>query len=707
MANTREAGLASDDFVAETLSRAEVDGDRRLDRWRTVLDWYRLWAPPAAQQRSLDTRNGNAVVSCHEAWSEIASTYAAALQRPFVAANDVADVAGLIRRHGFVSATLFAPPQTLTWGVFAQLERALPVPWGVLTAVDAPGLRFLVSKLLLSGVPCPPTFFNVVVDGDEGRIKWRADDNENRGGPEPELAEQLTTLDFRALHLFAHGEAGHVNLHAAVMCGLLGDVEVDGSERQLEGCGVVMGKRRCKRAPGLDRRVISPRDLRARHLGLFSCTSASVDLRPYPSNVHAVLSALDGFATEVLAVRDAVVIELNEAILAREALEDGAGCSGIRELLNDVHRRRDGSGPYVLFGDAAGQTPQVARVGGTGALTVPRTVRTRVLTVPTDDPRIPAVVEVSGIGDRQPLVGRDQGVIITRGPEVSGPITVIDRTPLVSEAASWFAAVGRRTFAAARLERAVMRRHAPEVEVDQQLFERCDELHRLRIVLEQQLQAGLDEVRQVRATGRWSAVVQQCITEAAACVAAWDRAAAKLFASDLLSGDVFAILADALQPGSTVEHEACEHCGSPLVRVELFDPVTAVPVRRADRCRLCGERESVSITDGYVVVNTLSPIAPGVYAQIDYEIRSVTGGSPLLPEGSLVVQAFDKANRKLFVNVVRRASARGQGNLNVHIEPDVSGDLHYLWFVWVCGLGVSVLRRRWLCFRWAGLPEAT
>ena len=700
-------------------------------RWSNVLDWYGTAAAgPRAQPPPDPAAPRHPVVAVGPDWLAPARLYTDRLVRPLLVADRVADVPAAVAGAGFRSVTIAAPAEQLGWHALETLDRGLALPWGVLTAQDPAGMTFLVRKLLLGAAGHVRTGVGMV-DGLGRAVDLP--DTGTGGGPGPaSMAAALRGSDLGCLTVFAHGEGGHVNLGGAVLCGLVGEVERDLDGTVLDGCREVAGRRVCKRAPDPETPVLSPADLRAAYLWLLSCTSASSvsPPHPYPSRNSAVLSALDGFAAGVLALRDSTAIAKEEAYLAGELFRQRYPLGEIRGVLNEIQDRRSGFRPYVLFGDPAAAGPDPGQDAGAASRSRARIVRlepaARVATVgldlgpvtPPDRPVTPPDRPVTPpdrpgdtgpaapdpAGTREPAILRGTGLIAVVGDEMPPAVldAIRDRSGIADRSRAWLGELGRRLSAAATFERAVMRRYAPVIDRDERLYGLCDELFRLRVGLEQIVQAGFDVLQRVSAAGTWDPAVGWWLSRAVEAADRWDRTAASLLVSPLLAGDVFGLLADSLPLGGRREPDRCRYCGSLVTDSTRTDPLSGRPLRRFTRCLRCGDLDSWPEEGPRIAVAGLTPARPGHRGGFDYQVAGGTALFDRPPEGWLVAQAYDKANRRLFLRLDRREEGGARRRLEVEVPADVAGDLHYLWLVWVCDLSVSVLKRRWLAVRPAG-----
>jgi hypothetical protein len=309
-------------------------------------------------------------------------------------------------------------------------------------------------------------------------------------------------------------------------------------------------------------------------------------------------------------------------------------------------------------------------------------------------------MDVRAASDASPVLCRGLTYVGLSGrADELAEVDVVDRSATATDAGTWLKDYSLRLAGAARFERAVMSRYVAAIEADSAFYRLCNEVFGLRVALEQRIQAGFEVLMRVTQSGVHSPSLDFWVSTAAEAVAAWDESVAGLFARWLLAGDAFDAFADALSATEPAGAERCECCGSPLLESSLADPVSEQVVRHVARCPLCGDRENWPRGGARIQVDQPSPSRPGERSVLSYRVTARDGPSGGPATGHLLVQAFDKANRTVFFDFHGAEQSGQVREVVVDVPPDVAGDLHYLWFVWVSGLEVSVLRRRWLCVR--------
>ena len=550
-------------------------------------------------------------------------------------------------------------------------------------------MTFLIAKLLLSqGLA---TGRCGIIDCLAG--EWYEFKDDARAGPPHPLdagvaIDKLCESDWHALGISAHGEAGHLKMGPVILCGLLGDVEHAPDGRVLDGCRVCAGTRHCKRAAPSGATALSYSAVRAAHLALFSCSSSSVAPEPYPSSVSGILSAVDGFASSVLATDRLVHVGEHDAHVAMAILR-AAGPGAAADCMNDVQQRRMKARPYVLFGDPsgvplpAGAAPNAVPLGPS----TPAAVRVEVprrLPFIGAEPRPPGLALVAGSGAAY-LASRD-------GPD-EVVIRVVDASARYERTAMGFDQLGERVLRAAALERAIARSTAQELPPDP-AGDPFAQLRRLRRGLEHGIETGLAGVERCRASGVWDPWLDAWYGQCANKAGEWDRRFAQVLSRHHLMNRLAELLMDSYQTVSTEPAPDCDSCGSPQIR-KWARPALG---RHADRlwveCSGCGVREVGRAGEGLIELRSLPWLRRNADVVVTVNVSVLQRAVPVgVPAGFLVLEARDVARTSHFVKIVEQHT----GDVcrpSFRVPADLSPELHPLWVCWVRALEVTLARRR-------------
>ena len=669
------------------------DDPGRRRRWQHVLEWYLERAPPGPAAR--DPQTTDLVLSVGDAFRTPAELYARSRGRRLLHVD--ASGTGIERAvsEGHWSSVLVV-------GATSCLDRSLllrlaasRVPWGAVTALDVAGASFAVAKLIAAsrvagtraGVLDVLAGTAVAIGTEPLTVR------KTRLAPEA-VGRTALGAGWDRLALVAHGEAGHLNLESAVLCGLLGSRETGPAGALIDGCRIDGETITCKRSNRDGVPAHAYGDLRAVDLGLFSCASAVLGDELYPSAVSGVLSAAEGFPARVIAIDRLLTIEDWEPIAAMYLLGRGVGAGHVASLLNDVRERRTGDRPYLIFGDPAGLPVPIVTVdvgcpvdvGDPGLVVVARS-----------DGR--AAAEVGRLEPVQPssalvAVSRSLAVLLTSRAHAP-PVRILDAAPRLAARTRWFEAMGGRLTRAAHLERVVARAAGAGPDAA------AEALHGWRAVLESEIHAGLDRCEQARFMGIWDESIERHAASCSIAIQRWDEVLATRLADDLIT-DVPDVLGHGLRRSTLSARGICGHCGGALDRIALSSPLADQPDQLVSECRFCAT--FVVVRDGAQEpqVRVDGPLTPGTVAKLD-----VVAPDDLvdLPDGRLVVDVRDSGLGWSFYRFHEQVGSLAAA-LDVAVPEGVSPDLHTLRVAWVRGLDVSVVWQRWAAFRYVEAPAA-
>jgi hypothetical protein len=671
----------------------------REHRWRAVIEWYRRRLGPAVDHVPEAPRGR--VIAVGAGFAAAAAFHAAASGRRFervrtldaarrrLAADppDPADPGDTV--------TIVAPPAVLRRPAVRPLTVLGPPAWGVLTAADVPGMTFLVAKQLLArrlvGGPYG------VIDGLNG--EWYEFAEDGRAGPPGPLDAQvaigkLQESDWHALGMAAHGEAGHLNLGAVVLCGLLGDVERAPDGRVLDGCRVGAGGRHCKRAAGARATALSFATVRAAHIALFSCSSSSVAPEPYPSSISGVLSAVDGYASSVLTTDRLVRVDDRDAHIALAVLR-AAGPGALADCMNDVQQRRMAARPYVLFGDPwrlplpAAAAPNRVPLGPAAPAVVRVAVPGRPALIDTE-PRPAGLALVAGSGAAY-LASREAADDLV--------IQVVDASARYERAALRFEQLGERVLRAAALERAIARSAGQRPASGSQgdpgdPGDPGAPLRRLRRGLEHGIETGLAGAERCQALGVWDPRLDAWYAQCVGQVAEWDRRFADILTRHHLMSSIAELLLDSHRTAGAEPAPDCDGCGCPQTRTRARPALGRHPDRLWVECAGCGVREVGRAGEGLIALRSLPRLRRDATVAVTVDVSALHAAVPAgVPPGFLVLEARDVTRTTPFVQLV----AQHAGDVcrpSFRVPADLSPELHPLRVCWVRALEVTLARRR-------------
>lgn len=577
-----------------------------------------------------------------------------------------------------------------------MFARSLEIPWGVLTASDLPAMSFLLAKQLANRRAADggallldaPTEA-VKIDGGAAHADgYSLTDGES-------LTRLLTTQSFNDMVVHAHGEGAHANLKSAVLCGLLGEAESWRGGALLNGCRQVGAKRYCKRASRQRRHIFSFGDLRARNVYLLSCNGFTTVGELYPTDVSAVLSAVEGYPATFLTSDRSLGIETRLPALAFQLSSQGVGAAAICQSLNRIMMFRYRVRPFVLCGDPLGAGVGAPSEASAGDLSV--------------SPREAAHLIALKGWEAAPVIGLAKdppGVSLFRGEGSSGALlsngTKRRRVKIEDFSARWQARRERIVTLARRgqtLGRATAlikdfwwERHREHAEFREMLAE-LEAAGRKLLTATQRSLRGLENIR---CEGVWSPRVEILFDAAERHAGEWDECLARVIEGYILDWDLARILLhDGLQ--TTVNSgERCQRCGLELVLTEATDYVDGCKASAATDCPNCGPRECWQIGGVRFAVKGKTEIHPGQLYSFSVEARPTVGQPFFETQSGYVVAQFQDLGGKPFWSEIA-AVKNGKARFSVPVPRGCPPDMQTLWIAWVQGVTVSAWRLQYAC----------
>lgn len=709
MAVAREVTWVADEKSFQAIaSRAQEDSvvpilipdcAARRERWARVLDEYSNQEhSPAVAVDSLPAAGQGLVAVLGPVDAVVRATagmLAASARRELKVFDDPVALIDDVTRRSDRSLLVVASARSLPRTTTAQLSARIDIPWGIVTAGDSSGLTFVAAKMMLHAQRRTILEPWGIVDVLRHRMLTpTATGTQVADLPDGfQVANHLTEPVWGGLALVAHGEGGHLNLSDVVLCGLTDDVERTVNNIVRDGCSAASGIRTCKRASP-DRTVISYSDIRATWIGLFTCSSSPVALEPYPSNVSGVLSALDGWPSAVITTDRILTIDEREPAFAWRMLRAGTTLGAVLGMLNDVQMRRLGARPYVLYGD-----PMAASFDdpdGESAVRV-QPVNSHLLSSPE------AVVEILAPKhtDVDVLAGAVHAFVAPHDPTTAGTsFDVIDRTDDLRACSALFVRVANQLAAVRNVERALTRFGASTSSLTEETQRRIALLTVIRVQLEGLVQGGFRECERIRLSGEWDSTVTNVASACLGYVVQWTRSLAEILA-DENGCPVFDIPIDGFRSGNRVFDSTCRSCGNWLATAAYTWPAGGqAEWRRAD-CPLCGEDEVWQVGSPRLEMDDLRPMERDETSTVRLRLDLPSGEDPFAAANLVVVALYERGRGTDWFREVLPVPGRAM-EVAIPPNPTLVSELHTLTVIWIHGLDITVVGRRWP----AGISDA-
>ena len=675
----------------------------RKVRWETVLAWYGLSF--AASPLSCKTVPELSHLSCVSDDADVvavldttslpaARLFAVGLNRPLLYVTDDNYLQKLLFEHSLRSLVFIGAPSLFNVRHLEFLHSYIKGPWGVVTAPDLPGLTFVVAKLLARNTNKDRPWATIDAFTRTAREFTPHELPPRPQSLSPELTYELVCRrDWHTLALAAHGEGGHANLHSIVLCGLVGEMELSLSGQEIDGCRWEGGIRKCKRVHEPNITVLSFGDLRTERLCFLSCNGFSVAGELYPSNVSCILSAAEGYPSEILTTDQPAWIESFDSYIALGLLHLNSGLGDLQQFANEKHLALVHTKPYVLFGDPSPHALHWSRPSEEGILSPPYLSPLVPLTIPSK--QAPVILELDSMSSRAKLVlGIEHGAVLLEEPETAVSLQLVERTERWNEILKEHKAFARTLHQARSLEHAVEHLYQGSLQRDSSFREKLVTLTELRVKVEQSVQRVLWECQAMKRSGIWSDSVENRAKVAYTYVTLWDRHFAELTNEYLFRGNYEHVLTYGLEEKVRTQGEACQRCGSAITFVSAVDPLAVQMNRVQASCPTCGT-QGVWTEDGpHLFVKLPEHLVPHSTIDLIISIQcSQTATSSHTGPGVLIGEFTDKGCGKPFFRILE--SVTGHTIIRtIAIPESISSDLHTLRLVWVERLNVSFLRLR-------------
>ncbi len=479
----------------------------RAERWARILSWYGLQSAVApavsciesgpVDLRSRDLRSRDLIVSLADELAPLASVLATADGRPLVSLADAAAVPEHRSLAKASSVLVIGRPSQLRNRVLLELSARLSLPWGMLTARDAPALSFAIAKVLAA------RRHGAAPSGHLDAIAYRGWERAAGGIDQIETDLDAETTwrvlnegEWQTLSLHCHGDGAHANFNSVVLCGVADTYEhaVDGHD---SGCVCDGGAPRCKRVHGPERRPFRFGDIRARRMCLFTCNGFSVAGDVYPSDSSFILSAAEGFPAAILTTDRRLRFEPWLFPAVHDML-NGESLATVGTWLNDLCTFADGARPYLVYGDPS-------------PIANPNPSQTSPLTDEycTHVVRLGEVASSSAVGfaddsEIATIVRGETLALITGGS--SSPAPLVDRSDAVDRLRHWVIDLSLRSARARQLEAAIPEYANPGSSANMSsLMTARDELKRISGRLEIGVAEGTRLLAEIARTGVWQA----------------------------------------------------------------------------------------------------------------------------------------------------------------------------------------------------------
>ncbi len=648
----------------------------RAARWSKVLSWYESQAleTPVLPRATRD----DWVVGVGNVVSPVSRILAERLGRSHDVLDRITAFKAWTTCHRPNSVMLVVEHKSLDFAQMTLLMRivdeASPMQFGVLTGADLPGISFAAAKVcygLQGGEPgdlgLDPIFGKMYENGQAGDL---------------ELDPMLNALkqDFRTLFMLAHGEGAHLFLEHAVLCGLIGDRELDWLGREVRGCG----PSRCKRGGHFP--VQTVKTLRVKLIAFLSCNSFSVTGQMYPSNTSLVLSAAESYPAFSISNPWSVSFEADEIPMFLDMVRAGVSLGRLLNFMNRSKFKREQYGSCVLFGDPLAAT----RPDGQAIADLPRWDE-RYQFFPSDK----LVLSLGPESASSQLYRCGDWVLVKQETTGTNP-TLVDRTQNLQNMEAWLGSIAKRLQQLPSFEHCIEMGLTAEEERDETLMACMSQLREQRLAIERLTVQGYELCSQIRGSGIWSASLGSIYSQLRECVLIWDAAMALLVKDYLLKGGVvgdriFNVLHSSHREGSCGRGPLCEKCGAPTLEIEMV-PFVAGPERLIRECPLCGPLCERMVGGDLLELHLPQSLAPGEETIMNLTLRRPPGDQPR--EGYILFEIRDKTRPSNFFSM-DKATAFENGSLEIRFKTpsDAGFDQFSARAIWVSELEVVYARR--------------
>lgn len=694
-------------LTLEAIPLLRPDDENRALRWSEILDWYGIRAGDLAvvdTVRSKPFEGRDEIVSIDPECDELARWYASVMRRPFLRAESLE---ACLAFHSRITPTLtvIGRRDSFPLRMVSKMLATLEVPVGVITAIDLPGVSFLLAKqigLLASSADRIRPY--VVLDeiGERICIGDLVSGKTTRNSYDRSMLRSVLADGWDTMILHAHGEGGHVNLRDAVLCGRVTEVETSTNGEQVFGCFREHGLDRCKRVHNASVSIAVFGDVRSKRVCLYSCNGFAVTGELYPSNVSCVLSAADGYPASMMCndrPGHASASMLDAAVCAMRQV----GMSGLISLENDRQRRADGDSPWLMLGDAAvaGARDGLALGGALVDGRVDPLIGYVILERAKCDKRTVlymagATRDEAGASSAKLLVG--DTTITAHVPTAADMerslafmeigIDVDERLNSVEE---WISGLGRIADYEFNLGLAPLSARRDPLAYECSINDLSD----ARARLDSSLRLALRLLQSAKVKGVYDEQVESAWLVARDFVNNWDSTFAALLFNHYVNDDIEAL---AMGGASLDWHQAqdiCPRCRSPLKCAAGQSALHPGRQRFALRCGACGP------------ISTWFDLGPKLEVTLPSEIRRGDNvaarvviaeevKSPHLMPGYLSLVFRDKGRGEMVVSEMTEMSAHTV-ELAIKIDESMTFDLHSLRLVLVRSLKFCSYRSRLAC----------
>lgn len=673
----------------------------RRQRWEKILGWYGLkshvesdggGSPPAAHSKP---QRNEIVVGFDDEYVPAATLLAAATGRRLIVAsrhNPLSRLRGTTHTNSIV---FVGHPTTLHKANIYAMACTLEVPWGVLTASDLSAMSFLLAKQLADIELSKES--TLLLDAPAERVRvfdsgaTTRDDSLNDG---ERLNMLLKTQSYADIIIHAHGEGAHANLKSVVLCGMLSVSESSPGEALLNGCRQVRAKRFCKRASKQRRYIFSFGDLKARNLHLLSCNGFTVAKDLYPSDVSAVLAAVEGYPASVLTTDRSLSLDPRLPELILLLIRQGLDLPAIRHTLNQITMFHSGTSPFILCGDPFGSHIIPPENPSNGILVMPPRESARVIEL--NDWQTSQVI---GLGRTPAEIAlfRGDGLGVVRSDG-----TTRRRVKIEDFSERWKTHLERTKTLARRYLRvsrpvALIRDFWWDALKSSVGFqEKLEELDAVGRKLSVNIERSLRALEDVRREGVWDDRINLLGRAVERQVDSWGQCFAYLIESHILDCDLAPLfLHDELQTTNNSE-ERCHRCGLTLIVIQGTDSLVGGVATVTSDCPNCGPQELWQIGGVRFTIKGRAKLHPGKVHRLNIEEKKTPLTATDEPSSAYIIAQLQDLGGKPFFSEIATAK-NGKARFTMPVPNNCSFDMQTLRIAWVQGLTVSAWRLPYPC----------
>ncbi|MGE7308094.1 hypothetical protein ACQKJG_30280 [Priestia megaterium] len=220
-------------------------------------------------------------------------------------------------------------------------NKSINIRWGIATAKDIEGISFVITKFLISGNIQGSTGTLDILNKRIVNVKEGINYSTNS-------IKQAVNNTWENLIIAAHGEGAHANLESVVLCGLSEEIEKDLNGNYIhKGCNL----EKCKRAQSKNVESMPVYQLKIKNCLFLSCNGFSVAGDLYPSDLSFVLSAAEGYVTNIITTTETQSFNPDIVEIFHYMIQNEMNMSDIVNIHNDIQKNFKNNYPFVLFGD--------------------------------------------------------------------------------------------------------------------------------------------------------------------------------------------------------------------------------------------------------------------------------------------------------------------------------------------------------------------